>query len=108
MGETERFDVIVSNPPYIAEEDADDLPPEVRDWEPARALFAGPDGLDVLRELAAGSHRHLREGGLLALEVGLGQASAVVELLAETDAYREPRIARDYTGRERFVLAHAR
>lgn len=106
--ETERFDVVVSNPPYVPEDDADTLQPEVRDWEPAGALFAGPDGLDVLRRLAAEAHGHLLPGGLLALEVGVGQAPTVVELLTAVGAYREPRIVRDYEGRERFVLAHAR
>lgn len=104
----ERFDVVVSNPPYVAESDASTLQPEVRDWEPERALFGGADGLEALRTLATGAHRHLRSGGLVALEVGLGQAEAVVDLLAETDAYVDPRILRDYTRRERFVFAHAR
>ncbi len=92
----------------MAEDEANGLQPEVREWEPARALFGGPDGLAVLRRLAAGSGRHLRPVGLLALEVGLGQASAVVDLLNEADAYDDARILRDYTGRERFVLARGR
>ena len=68
--------------------------------------MSGPDGLDVLRGLVGGAHRHLRPGGLVAVEVGVGQASAVVELMDEKGAYDDPRILRDYAGRERFVLAH--
>ena len=101
----ERFDVIVSNPPYVAEVEREGLEPEVSDWEPARALFAGLDGLESLRALAAGAGRHLRRGGLVALEVGAGQAVTVVGLLEETGEYDRVTVRRDLTGRERFVLA---
>jgi len=105
IGPQERFDVIVSNPPYVPEADAASLQPEVTEWEPHGALFGGPDGLDVLRGLAGGARRHLHPGGLLGLEVGAGQAAKVVELIEEEGGYREVRVARDYSGRERFVLA---
>lgn len=108
LGDEERFHLVVSNPPYIAENDAEALQAEVRDWEPARALFGGPDGLDVLRALAAGGSRHVREGGLLALEVGSGQAGAVAGMLEASDAYGTVEVLRDYAGKERFVFAHAR
>ncbi|MED5562961.1 MAG: peptide chain release factor N(5)-glutamine methyltransferase, partial [Gemmatimonadota bacterium] len=77
LEEGERFDVIVSNPPYIAEGEKGELQPEVRDWEPPEALFAGADGLDVIRQLVAGAPKHLLSGGLLALECGLGQAEGI-------------------------------
>ena len=102
----ERFDVVVSNPPYIPDGDASGLEPEVRDWEPRRALFAGADGLDVLRCLVDETHRHLVPGGLFAVEVGSGQAAAVADLIRRAERYDAPRILRDYSGRERFVLAH--
>src|SRR5690606_31703477 len=73
----ERFDVVVSNPPYVADADRGALPPDVRDWEPAGALFAGPTGLEVLAALVEGAPRHIEPGGLLALEVGAGQAAEV-------------------------------
>jgi release factor glutamine methyltransferase len=102
----ERFGVIVSNPPYVAEVDEAGLEPEVRDWEPREALFAGSDGLDVIRRIAAGAGPFLEQGGLLALEVGADQAEAVSRLLRETGMYHDVRVLRDYAGRQRFVFAH--
>ena len=102
---SERFDVIVSNPPYIAEVERAGLDPEVRDWEPAAALFAGADGLDVIRELVAGAPAHLNGGGLIALETGAGQTGAVADLVRAADGFAEPRTVHDLAGRPRIVLA---
>lgn len=101
----EVFNVVVSNPPYVTEVDGRSLQPEVRDWEPKSALLGGPDGLDVIRGIIVGAAEHLLPGGLLALEVGLGQAGPVVALLESAGGYDDARIRRDYTGRERMVLA---
>lgn len=101
----ERFDVIVSNPPYVPEVDASTLEPEVREWEPGRALFGGSDGLDVVTSIVQGAGRHLTEGGLLALEVGRDQARAVRDACLSVGTFVDARIHRDYSGRERFVLA---
>jgi release factor glutamine methyltransferase len=101
----ERFDALVSNPPYVAVGEGRDLDPEVKDFEPAQALFAGPDGLAVIAPLVAGASRHLRDGGLLALEVGAGQASSVVELISATGAFGPARVRRDLAGRPRIVTA---
>jgi release factor glutamine methyltransferase len=95
-------DAVVSNPPYVAEGDRPALMPEVARWEPAAALFAGPDGLDVIRRLvpaaaAAGA-------GFLALEVGAGQAPAVARLAAEA-GFAEASVGRDLAGIERVVVA---
>jgi release factor glutamine methyltransferase len=97
------FDVIVSNPPYVAD-GSPLLDASVRDWEPAGALFAGPDGLDAIRLLVAGAPRHLRPGGWLVLEHGLDQGPSVRSLLelAGFDAI-ETRV--DLAGHERFTLA---
>ena len=100
-----RFDVIVSNPPYVAEVDEASLEPEVLDWEPREALFAGHDGLDVIRHLIDEAPQYLKDGGLVALEVGAGQPPRVVELMQATGRYDDVRVVRDYSGRERFVLA---
>jgi release factor glutamine methyltransferase len=101
----ERFDVIVSNPPYVAEAECASLEPEVREWEPEVALFGGRDGLDVVRALVAGAPDHLRPGGLLALEIGASQAAAVGTLLRSTARFGEVRVRTDLAGRERIVLA---
>ncbi|HEX6940360.1 MAG TPA: peptide chain release factor N(5)-glutamine methyltransferase [Longimicrobiales bacterium] len=104
----ERFDVVVSNPPYVAESERAALPPEVAEWEPAQALFAPGDGLDVIAALVDGAPDRLRPGGLLALEIGLGQAGAVTERIEHRGAYGPPRVVKDLAGRERIVLAEAR
>jgi len=103
--EGERFDVVVSNPPYVAESEREELAPEVRDWEPEAALFAPGGGLAILEALIAGAPEHLRPGGLLALEVGYGQAAAVAALIERNGAYSPARIVRDLAGRDRVVLA---
>jgi release factor glutamine methyltransferase len=80
-GVTERFDVIVSNPPYVAESEWAALPPEIRNFEPRAALVAGPDGLAAYRALAPDCARLLAQDGLCALEIGCGQGDAVAALL---------------------------
>ena len=101
----ERFDVIVSNPPYIRDGEGPGLAPEVRDWEPGTALMAGAEGLDVLGPLVDGAGAHLELGGLFALEVGDDQAEVVSRRLERSDGFGNVRTANDLTGRERFVLA---
>jgi release factor glutamine methyltransferase len=78
------FDLIVSNPPYVADSDRPSLQPEVRDHEPAVALFAGPDGLAVVRRLLAGAPARLTAGGALVFEFGFGQADAISTLISTT------------------------
>ena len=75
-----RFDVIVSNPPYIPRDEMNALQREVR-FEPALALDGGSDGLDIFRRIAAGAPDHLNSGGSIYLEVGIGEAEAVLALL---------------------------
>jgi release factor glutamine methyltransferase len=94
------FDVIVSNPPYVAERDRATLQPEVRDHEPALALFAGEDGLAVYRRLIPEAARLLRPGGWLMLE--LGDAPAVRAMLRE---WHNVDIHNDLAGIPRVVLA---
>ena len=76
------FDVVVSNPPYVPAADKESMQREVRDWEPHLALFAGHSGLAVYERLIPEALRVLRPGGLLALEIGFGQADAVSALLS--------------------------
>lgn len=96
------FDVIVSNPPYVAETRRDTLPDNVREYEPAAALFGGPDGLDAFRGIAAAVRKVLKPGGTLVVEVGCGQAGAVEELLA-SGGLSAPRRFKDMGGVERAL-----
>ncbi len=103
-GLAERFDVVVSNPPYIPSADIATLDPDVREHDPLRALDGGADGLDAYRIIAGQMPDLLRPGGLAGLEVGQGQAADVAELLAA--AGLEPvGVFRDLGGVERCVLA---
>ncbi len=77
------FDAVVSNPPYVPQIDAPDLQPEVRDFEPHLALFAGNDGLEVYRRLIPQAWGALRPGGLLGMEFGFGQQPALAALLRD-------------------------
>ena len=96
----ESFDLIVSNPPYIG--DAEELPRDVREYEPATALFSGPTGLEFYARLANEAANHLEDGGLLLLEVGHRQAGEVVALF-EGAGWRHETTRRDLSGVERVV-----
>ena len=99
-GLKERVDLILCNPPYVAE-DAE-LGPGVREFEPDEALFAGKDGLDAYRELAPQLPGLLNPGGLAAIEIGHDQGEAVTELLARDGL--QATVAEDLGGRPRAVL----
>lgn len=101
----ERFDVVVSNPPYVDFAEGPGLQPEVRDWEPEGALFAPQGGMAVLQALVEAAPRHLVPGGLLALEVGADQGEAAAGAMGATGAFQLPEVVRDLAGRPRFVLA---
>jgi release factor glutamine methyltransferase len=97
-----RFDVVVSNPPYIATGELATLQAEVR-REPRLALDGGADGLDLVRRVVSGARERLKPGGLLALEIGETQGAAVKALLTAA-GYLEPRIERDLERRERMAF----
>jgi len=99
------FDLILANPPYVPEIDREGLAPEVRDYEPAVALFAGSDGLDCIRKLVAGSPSRLAARGLLVFEFGFGQADAVCTLVAGTRGLVLEAIERDLQGIPRVAIA---
>jgi release factor glutamine methyltransferase len=101
----ERLDVVVSNPPYIAFDEAAALPASVRDWEPSHALFSGNHGLDATTRIVHGAPELLCSGGLLALEVDCRRALQVAELVASNGAYSGVSVCQDLMGRDRFVLA---
>ena len=104
VGSGEEFDIVISNPPYVSVTERAGLQPEVRDWEPACALFADDDGLSVVREIVGG-WAGVRAGGLLALEVGMTQAQQVAREIEATHAFDEVKVVRDLTGRDRVVTA---
>ncbi|HEX3422058.1 MAG TPA: peptide chain release factor N(5)-glutamine methyltransferase [Sphingomicrobium sp.] len=99
-GLLERFDLILCNPPYIA--DDAELGPGVREFEPDEALFAGSEGLDAYRELAPQLPRLLSQGGLAVIEIGPDQAEVVTGLVARDGL--EARLAKDLAGRDRALL----
>ena len=99
-----KFDLIVSNPPYISARDMEELPPSVRDYEPHLALYGGEDGLDFYRDIAANFRTALKPGGFLCFEFGDGQGDDVCGILEE-NGYTILERARDYNDRERSVLA---
>lgn len=100
----EAFDAVVANPPYIAFEEASELPRSVRDWEPAQALLSEDGGLGLTARLVREAPSVVRSGGLLALEVDSRRAQAVASL-ATRYGWRQVEVHRDLTGRDRFVLA---
>ncbi len=102
------FDLVVSNPPYVADADLGDLAPEVRDHEPRRALSGGPDGLDVLRALVAGAPKLLVPGGWMVVEVGAGQAGPVRRVIEDDGRYARSRTVCDGAGVERVLAAERR
>lgn len=98
-------DVMVSNPPYIAEEDWAQLQPEVRLFEPRMALIGGPQGTEVHRRLLEEAREYLAPGGILLMEVGQGQAPAVRRMAEEVGSYVGIRVVEDEAGIERVVIA---
>ncbi|MFQ5491148.1 MAG: peptide chain release factor N(5)-glutamine methyltransferase [Phycisphaerae bacterium] len=81
------FDLIVSNPPYVADQQADQLPANVREHEPHQALFAGPDGLAVYRKLQAEAPPMLKPDGLMLVEIGAGMDNAVIDVMRDGVAF---------------------
>lgn len=98
----DSFDLILSNPPYIPEGERVNLDKKVVDFEPAMALFAGEDGLDFYKIIAKESRAHLKEGGMLALEIGYDQGISVPKLL-EDQGFKDIKVIKDYNGLDRVV-----
>ena len=102
-----KFDMIVSNPPYITSEEMEQLPKSVRDFEPHMALFGGDDGLDFYRAIAKNFSAALKPGGYLCFEFGMGQGDAVCRILEENNFTILER-KKDFNERERAVMAQYR
>lgn len=101
----ERFDLIVSNPPYIASAVVETLAPEVRDHDPRLALDGGPDGLAPYRIIAADSGGWLKPGGRVLLEIGYDQGAAVAGLMT-AQGFAQVAVHKDLNGLDRVVMAH--
>jgi release factor glutamine methyltransferase len=99
------FDLIVSNPPYVRADDRAALQPEVRDYEPALALFAGRDGLDVIRRLLVQAPPRLAPGGAVVFEIGFGQADSVAQLISATPGLKMVGLRPDLQGIPRTAVA---
>lgn len=97
------FDLIVSNPPYIAATEWGELQPEIVQHEPKLALDGGEDGLRCYREIVGTAHRHLKPGGTLMMEIGCCQREAVQQLVEQTGAYDAYECLKDYRGLDRVV-----
>lgn len=103
----ERFDAIISNPPYVADSERKSLPAEVREYEPSEALFAGPTGLEVYRRLIPDALPLLGSGGWLMMEIGHGQRDAVRALLQDAE-WDGVEFLPDLQGIPRVTLARKR
>jgi release factor glutamine methyltransferase len=101
----EKYDVIISNPPYIKTEEINGLQSEVK-YEPYSALDGGEDGLKFYKEIINKSKKHLSQEGVLALEIGYNQAEEVTKILQENN-FKNIRVIKDYGNNDRVVIANA-
>lgn len=100
-----KFDVIVSNPPYIATDVIDTLAPEVKDYEPRLALDGDEDGLLFYRRIVDNVHKYLFSSGYLFLEIGYDQGKALTDMLEANGHFHEIEVIKDYAGNDRVVRA---
>ncbi len=104
-GASQKFRVVVTNPPYISHAEILELHREIRDFEPRHALDGGPDGLAAIRHIVAEAPTVLSQAGGLFMEMGAGQAENVSGLVLESHEYRSFHIRKDYTGLDRVLVA---
>lgn len=106
--ESKQFDYIISNPPYLSDAEWQNAQPEIKNYEPEKALRSGPDGLSCYRQLIPDAGRLLRKKGYLLLEIGQGQAAAVSCLIKDSGIFCPVGIATDLSGAHRVVMAQKR
>lgn len=97
-----KFDVVISNPPYITAVEMRELMPEVKEYEPELALYGGEDGLDIYKRIIADAKGHMNEGAYILMEIGCGQAGQVSELLVKY-GFSEVKVEKDLAGLDRVV-----
>jgi len=100
-----KFDLIVCNPPYVSADEFEKLDRNIKDYEPASALLAGKDGLDVYRQICKKADDFLRTDAALMMEIGFSQAKAVRELLEQAGCFAEIEIEKDFNGNDRIAIA---
>lgn len=105
LPQNQLWDIIVSNPPYVGDREGPRLQPEVRDYDPALALFGGPEGWEFPARLIQEAHGRLQSHGVLILEIGAGQYPILKEKSA-TQPWKTCSAAVDYQGIERFLILH--
>jgi release factor glutamine methyltransferase len=106
QADARRFALCVGNLPYVTTAEWQQLPREIRDYEPPGALLGGSDGLDLIRRLIATSPGILAPGGTLLLEVGWQQATTVINIIRQSGQFREVGAYRDFAGIARVIWAH--
>lgn len=104
FNDDERFDIIVSNPPYIPTAEIEKLMIEVKNHDPYIALDGKEDGLYFYRRISSDAKKYLTEGGILALEIGYDQGESVPEILTK-DGYKDVKVYKDLSGLDRVVIA---
>jgi len=100
-----RIDGIAANPPYVRSGDLTTLQPEVRDFEPETALIAGPEGTEIAERIIHQAPEYLKPGGLLIMEMGIGQAAALRKIIEHTHQFGPIGIVKDLAGIERVITA---
>lgn len=100
-----NIDIIVANPPYIRSDELPTLQTEVRDFEPEMALIAGKEGTEIAERIILQSPEYLKPGGSLVMEMGIGQADVLREIIDETGKYGPIEVLKDLAGIERVIVA---
>jgi release factor glutamine methyltransferase len=105
LGGSQKFTIMVTNPPYISDAEILELPREIRDFEPHHALEGGPDGLAVIRRIILEAPTVLSPAGALFMEMGADQTESVSALVTDSQHYKSYRIIKDYSGLDRVLVA---
>jgi len=107
LRESRKFDLITANPPYVADNDFKGLDEDIRRYEPREALLAGPDGLAISKRIIQDAPKYLKAGGSLLMEIGIGQANALIEITKFTGQYKKIEVIKDYSGIDRILWTNS-